>query len=1371
MQCPKCQYENSNEAKFCMECGTKLASICSNCGKQLPQDAKFCSECGTKVGTSSAPELTREPVPRLEEMQERIYIPKPLAERMRAAEQEMVGENRLVTAMFADISGFTPLSRQYPTERVVEIINGCFQSIVDIILSYEGNINRFIGDCVLAFFGAPITHENDPERAILAALDIQEAVKGLSLSLSVGINSGMMYFGPIGAQKHLEISAYGTDINLAARLQGAAKPGQILVGPGTYRLTRRAFDFQRLEGLTLKGIGEGLFAYEALHVTSRPEKLRGIEGLRARMIGREREFAELKEAADGWLAGQGQMVSVIGEAGIGKSRLVTELKTYLTSPPAPLLRGEGSQSPSPLVGEGRGEGEKLLWLEGRCISIGHSISYWPFLDILRAYFNLSEADSEGEIARKVTEGVKGLFQTSEQTSEVSKTSEVSTEAILPFLGNLLSIRFGNELDNKLEYATPEQIRHQTLMRLRDLFEALARRGPLMLILEDLHWADDLSLDLISLLMDSLATTPLMTLCVYRPEREHRVWQLSSLAQRKCLDRYTEIQLKQLSSGQSRRLVEELLTIDNLPESVKATILRKSEGNPFFIEEVIRSLIDRDVVYREEDRWKARAEIADIDVPDTIQGVVLARVDRLNAEAKHVLQCASVIGRLFKYRLLEHLARQERNLDQYLSELEERELVYEERTVPELEYAFKHAFTQEATYQGILERRRRGFHGQVAAGIERLYQERLEEYYEELAYHYSRSDDAAKAVDYLLKAGDRARKLYANEEAITYLSQALNLAPADDHAKRYAILLSREQVYDIQGKRDLQRQDLETLKGLVEALGDDRRRAEVSVRQARYAQATNDYPLAIATAQGAIGWAQATGDKSSEAAGYMTWGHALSRAFGMGKNTEAKVYYEQALRIYREIGDRQGEGRVLNSLGLACGGQVDPVGARAYYEQSIHICREIGDRPGEAAPLHNLSYIILAQGDYAGARANWEQVLRIQREIGNRPGEASVLGDLANVSAMQGNYAQAMAECEHSLRISREVGTRSGEAWTLNVLGTIYLRQGDYALARDSYEQALGIAHEIGYRLVENWSLNELGNMCKLHGNYAGARAYYEQALRLNYESGNRNGESSPLYTLSTLAISEGDYAQARDYCEQSLHISREMGNRNVEVWGLLLLGDIYRAQGDYTDAKATYEEALHIFRESGNRGGEVRGMISVGLVSHYLGDHEAARQCSQEALNLAGELGDRRPHGEALNLLGRALVGLGNLAEGAEAYRGGLTACRQMGQPHQAMESLAGLAEIALAQGNLTEAQAHVEEILTHTETYKLDLLEPLRVYLICYRVLHANQDPRAQAVLSTAHQMLSERAAKITDENLRRSYLENVAVHQEIVSEFEKGN
>ena len=736
MQCSKCHFDNPEKMQFCGRCGSKLANICPKCEFANPPEFQFCGKCGARL-SREAPQVAV--VPKLEDMQKQLQnrIPQSLADRLFAGAKQMQGEYRMVTALFADVSGSSAMAREMPLEQYVQTMNDCFKMMVDTIsIKYEGSINRFIGDCVLAFFGALITHENDAERAILAALDIRDGVKELYLDVSIGINTGMTYVGEMGSDLYFERSAWGPDVDFAKRLQEAAEPGQILVGAPAYRLTSKAFDFENPVHIEVKGMEKQQVAYPVRHIREHPEKLRGIEGLRARMIGREREFADLKETTDNLISGRGGIVTIIGEAGLGKSRLASELKEYLKD-------------------------KDVSFYEGRSISLGQTVSYWPFLDILKAYLNLSDTDSESGFARKLRESITDLFPG-------------NWGDILPLLGNLLSIKFGDELDDKLAYFTPEQIRHQTLMRLKGLFTAMSRRKPLLLILEDLHWADDLSLDLVSLLMDDLAENPLLLMCIYRPERSHRCWQIGEIASRKCLERYTGITLKQLSVVQSRQLVESLLTIENLPEPTKDMILKKSEGNPFFIEEVIRSLIDSDLVYREDDRWRARREIEDIDVPGTIQSVLLSRVDRLQAETRYVLQCASVIGRLFRYRLLSHLSQHERGLEEHLSQLEERELIYEERSVPELEYAFKHALTQEATYQGVLERRRREFHHQVGEGIETLYSERLEEYYGELAYHYSRSADREKAVQYLIGAGDRCRQLYANQNAIRYFSEALAL---------------------------------------------------------------------------------------------------------------------------------------------------------------------------------------------------------------------------------------------------------------------------------------------------------------------------------------------------------------------------------------------------------------------------------------------------------------------------------------------------------------------------------------------------------------------------------------------------------------------
>jgi len=989
MKCPQCEFENREGVKFCEECGAKMPSICPSCGSEIGAGAKFCGECGAQIdrdAPATTPESTQPP--KLEDMHTQLqrFIPKTLAQKIYLAEQEIEGENRLVTALFADISGFTPMSQQLSPEATVEKVNQCFQIITDAVYRYEGNINRFIGDCVLAFFGAPLTHENDTERAILAALDMREAVVHLGLNISVGINTGMAYFGSIGTERHPEVSAYGHDINLAKRMQEAAGPGQIFIGAGTYRLSRRTFDFNQLGETAIKGMESPVPIYEVLNIKERPEKLRGIEGLRARMIGREREFSDLKEAADSLISGRGGIVSVIGEAGLGKSRLALELREY--------LKDKG-----------------VTQYEGRSISIGQTVSYWPFMDILRAYLGLGDASSEVEVAGKLKESMMELFPN-------------RWEDVLPFLGHLLSIKFGDELDDRLSYFTPEQVRHQTLMRLRDIFIAISRSEPLLLILEDLHWADDLSLDLISLLMDELTANPLMLLCIYRPEREHRCWQIGDIASRKCLESYTEIRLRKLSTVQGRELVESLLTIDNLPKATKDMILRKSEGNPFFIEEVIRFLIDGDLVYREDDRWKARDGIGDIDVPDTIQSVLLSRVDRLEGETRYILQCASVIGRLFRYRLLKHLSQHEQDLEDHLSQLEQRDLVYEERTVPELEYAFKHALTQESTYQGILERQRREFHQRIADGIEALYQERIEDFYEELAHHHKLGGNEEKAIEYLLKSGVKAAGNFLNQDALRYLNQAEELLEksTEPHRKEKAMLYEkRGEVLQWIGRW------IEAIKGYEEALQ------------------WCDGPHDRAEIYQKIGWLECEEIQDKMSA-------IEHMKLGLEELPEDDMSV-QRVRLEHDIAwASAGGGDSVENMLLRC-------------QQAAKISEEMGYRRELAILRAAIERWQSSLGNYSDEHG--QKAIAVAEELGDLPTLAWIYWTMGGMNLCIRRGRQWTQQSIRYLLLAAEISERIGDiqtqATTWSLLGLAYRELGQDERAMESWEKALDIA--IGTRSV------------------------------------------------------------------------------------------------------------------------------------------------------------------------------------------------------------------------------------------------------------------------------------------------------------------
>ena len=676
--------------------------------------------------------------------------------------------------------------------------------------------------------------------------------------------------------------------------------------------------------------------------------------------------------------------------------------------------------------------------------------------------------------------------------------------------------------------------------LRDFFVTLARESPLLLILEDLHWADTLSLELIRRLMDELVTTPLMLLCVYRPRQDTEIEtllrQLPSIAEQKCPGRYTELRLKKLSELESRRLVETLLAIDNLPESVKEMILQRSEGNPFFIEEVIRSLIDRDLIYREDERWKARQEIVELDVPDTIQNVILARVDRLKAEAKYVLQCASVIGRLFKYRLLEHLARQERNLDQYLSEFEERDLVYEERTIPELEYAFKHALTQETTYQGIIERRRQEFHHQVAQGIEMLYHERIEEYYEELAHHYAKSPDKSKALEYLQKAGQKSFDAYAMKDAIGYYTDAIEVANQ--------ISVDKETIAELYQQRGKARN---TIGEYEESIEDNKEALNYTEKKDLRAMLCGEIAMA-----------------------YRWFRHDV-------KNGEE---YANLGRLELEGAD---ESRWTVTAYVNIGNIIASNKRETFFRKGIQIAEKIGDKEG----LFDLyTFIEHNRIWYQGIRSfgpDYEKATVLASEVENPHSLSISYGMLGLQNWVLGNIPESIK----LLRQSIEIAEKYGVGWALPMsygwLGRTYVGQDELDKALEVYEKGwkakLKIRHlfSVGLYLTKPPSLFHIYQQREETSQILGMIEDYIDMMDRAMAKEETEQDSPFVGFLDNLkeaytAIASSDELCSR--CQQRLEEGLERAtNRMKVIWYLYQLVDFHLAC-DNPEAAAPYASRL-----------------------------------------------------------------------------------------------------------------------------------------------------------------------------------------------------
>lgn len=753
MKCNKCGFENDADAEYCENCGEVLARICANCHAPLKPKARFCKVCGTSISAQRAA---------IDETGNQAWVSRGDTAQMRKTPEKpstrIEGERKPVTILFTDIVGSTSLAEKLDPEEWKEIINGAHQRVNQAVTCYGGTIAQFLGDGVLAFFGAPITHEDDPVRAVHAALAIQKSISQYAVELKgcvegfqmrIGLNNGLVVVGNVGSDTHLEYLAVGDAVNLAARLQSAAQPSGILISENLARFVNATFDLESQGEITLKGKSKPVAVFTVIKRKDTPESARGFEELYSPLVGRENEINLLRAALDDLSRGHGKIVTIFGEAGIGKSRLVEELHKYASH-----------SSPG------------VHWLEGRALSYGQTLSFWIINQLIYSDLQLSDGDPEVRVRTALKRRVNELF--------AEKAGEV-----LPYLGQLLGISLDSAQSEQVQQLEGETLKYQTLLSISRYFQKMAEAQPTVLVLDDLHWADPSSLEALKQLLSITDHTPLMLVLLSRLEREHDSWQIKLKAETDFSHRYTELQLKPLSKTEQNLLVNNLLAVADLPESTRQLILDRTEGNPFYLEEIIRSLIDQGVIVRAGDNWRATHEITEIALPDTLQGVLLARIDRLQEDVRRTLQLASVIGKSFLFRLLEAIAEAEQQLEGHLAQLQRVDLVREKSCLPELEYMFKHSLTQEAAYDSLLLEQRRDFHHRVGKALETLFAERKDKYLGLLAHHFEKAGENDVAVDYLIQAGDRARLSDEHIEAVDYYIRAVRLLKDSGEKERAA----------------------------------------------------------------------------------------------------------------------------------------------------------------------------------------------------------------------------------------------------------------------------------------------------------------------------------------------------------------------------------------------------------------------------------------------------------------------------------------------------------------------------------------------------------------------------------------------------------
>ncbi|UCF84870.1 MAG: AAA family ATPase [Desulfobacteraceae bacterium] len=1096
MKCPKCQFENREGAKFCGKCRAKLLLVCSQCNSENPPDNVFCDECGQDL---------------MEEQKPKELTPPP------------EGERKYVTVLFSDLSGYTAMSDKLDPEEVKEIMSRIFGEIAQVVTKYEGFIEKFVGDAVMALFGVPKAHEDDPVRAILAAREIHDLVDGLSpeiekkigqpISMHTGVNTGLVVTGEVDMEKGTHGVA-GDTINLASRLSSLAKGGEILVGPDTYRQAEGHFTFECLEPTMVKGKADPIQVYKALSQRDKPITIHRLSGLRAELIGRKAEVGQLMEAAESLKEGKGRIFSICGDAGTGKSRLVEDFKATLDL-------------------------EEIQWFEGHAYAYAQNIPYFPLIDFLNGIFHIEERDSSEKIRKKIESGIKGITGNSRE--------------MVPYVGNLYALTYP-----ELEDVSAELWKNRLEEAVKAILTALAKRAPTVFFLEDLHWADRSFVELLRRALLEIRQ-PAIVLCVYRPPfslfTSHQLNSVNKL--------YHEIRLQDLSLSDAQDMLASLLGTENIPSELKRWVQNKAEGNPFYLEELVNTLIESEAMIQENGGWKITRPIAETNISSSIHGLISGRLDRLEKETKRILQEASVIGRAFLYEILIKVSELDDRIDRGLSTLERLDLIRTRSFEPDLEYMFKHPLTQEVVYNGLLKKERQEIHEQVAQVMERLFEDRLSEFYEALAYHFALGRSVNKAVEYLVKAGEKSLARYAVEEAHEYYKKAYDiLGPKENKTEEEKrlftdMLNSWGYVYYCLGEFKEFINLFNSHKALVESLGD----------QARLGM-------------------------------FYAW---LGIAHYMaGQQKDSYDYLRSAL----ELGERSGAQKVV---GYACTWLTWACALLGLFDEGIGY----GKRAQEIAEtfpadqylffksLAGMCFIYFWQGNTKKLFEGAKRLLDYGEKTANS--RSKVFGHFINAAGHLATGDMALCRKESEKTVGAALDPFYLQFGKLT-LGQSYFFDGQLQEAEGTFELLLNFCEKRGVGSLSGFANLFVSTILIAKGNMKQGFRKFEETQEVLLKSHMKLGYAQSEYILgvvytqfitgpspglATLAknigfiVKNAPFAEkkAEQHFNKAIELLRKMGAKGILGQALLGLGQLYKAKKRNEQARECFSEAVHLFTE------------------------------------------------------------------------------------------------------------------------------------------------------------------------------------------------
>lgn len=1037
------------------------------------------------------------------------------------------GERKQITVVFCDLSGYTSLSEKLDPEEVQGIMERIFQGVAPIVEKYEGIIDKFIGDGVMIVFGVPKSHEDDAVRAIKAAGEIHALVNdigltfkekiGRTLSMHTGINTGLVVTGEIESDRG-RVNLSGDTVNVAARLTSLAKEGEIVAGQETCRQAERYFDFEPLEPTMVKGKAESVKAGKVISFKATPVALRRFTGLRSELIGRNTELVELKSSVELLRQGRRLLVSVRGEPGTGKSRLIEELKSTLNA-------------------------DEVGWLEGRSYAYSQNISYFPFVDFLNRAWRIEETDSKEALRQKIRSNIEALLGESDDSASIIEGLYVAD-------------------DSPVRESSPEFWKARLFKVIGKIITSMVSKKPNVVFFEDIHWADPSSIELFRYIFSgSPKESPALFIYTCRPPFD--LFNDAELTEIRIPRK--AIELKGLSIEEAEGMTASLLMTDDIPRELREFIRDKIEGNPFYLEEVVNSLIDTGALVSENETWKVTKNLIDMDIPPTINGIVAARLDNIEQELKLILQKASVIGRTFIYDILEKITELKKSTATCLCRLESYDLIRTMAAQPDLIYIFKHVITQEVAYNGILRSERQEIHERVANVMEQHYEGRLSEFYETLAFHYSRGKSLYKAIDYLIKSGEKSLARYAVEEADLYYKEAFKLLDKkpnktrEDNLLLIDIILKWTLVFYCSGDFGQLEQMALEYKELAESLGDKSR----------------------------LGF-------------YYVWlGMAL---WAREKFADAHLYLGKAIKIGEEIND-------LQVIGYACAWLSRTTAEFGDIDKAISFGRRAGDIYEELITDKYLYFTAMAglgwaywfKGekkktyDTGKALLNYGQVHSTFRD--------EVFGHcvMGHSFFLDGDFSSAVDCYQKGISVSAETMHTWYTQFPKLFAGMCEISNGRFSEARVYLEDLIAFADKSGVEVVGTPARLFLGASLIASGDMARGlsmiqdinRSYRKRGYKYRYAISEyllgevflKLSKRESKMSLAELLKNDGFILRnvpsaakkAEEHFRSAIETATEIGARGILGQSLLGLGLLYKSKGKKDAAREYFLKAIELF--------------------------------------------------------------------------------------------------------------------------------------------------------------------------------------------------